>query len=209
MPVPNVLRVVLVRHADAGVPSPGRPDGDRALVPAGEAAARRLAQFAILDRATGFYAGLERRMVASIQPAASDRGRQVVVMPALSEGAAGTWLPGDAFRETACRYFTEPGSAAAPGWEPAADVARRFGAQVDALRAANPPDRNGDRVIPGVVVVATGGRAAVAFLAERLQWPGGDAFATWSRLRLPDVAVLDLPIDGAPELVIPFGTLPV
>ncbi len=209
MPVPNVLRVVLVRHADAGVPSPGRPDGDRALVPAGEAAARRLAQFAIFDRATGFYAGLERRMVASIQPAASDRGRQVVVMPALSEGAAGTWLPGDAFRDAIRRYFTEPTVAPGPGWEPARDVVRRLGGQVEALRGACPPDRNPDRVVPGIAVVATGGRAAVAFLADRLGWTGEDALATWSRLRLPDVAVLDLPADDVPALVIPFGALPV
>lgn len=205
--LPRVLRVVLVRHADAGTPAPGSRDDARGLTPDGESAARRLAQFGIFDRATGFFAGPEARMAATIAPVAAARGCAVVVMPALAEGAAGGWLPSDAFAETIRRYFTEASVTAMPGWESRDAVAWRVGAQVDALRGACPPDVNPDRVVPGVAVVATGGRAAITFLAARLGWAADEAHAAWSRLRLPDLSVIDLPADGTPHLVIPFGTL--
>jgi hypothetical protein len=204
-----VLRIVLVRHADAGTPASSARTDSRGLTAGGEAAARRLAQFGLFDRATAYFAGPEARMAATIEPAAAVHGRRVVVMPALAEGAAGGWLPADTFAEAVHRYFTLPAVPSLPGWEASRTVAWRVGAQVDALRVACPPDTNPDRVVPGVAVVATGGRAAIAFLADRLGWSAPQAHAAWSRLRVPDVAVLDLPADGVPQLVIPFGAFAV
>ena len=147
--LPRVLRVVLVRHADAGTPAPGSRDDARGLTPDGESAARRLAQFGIFDRATGFFAGPEARMAATIAPVAAARGRAVVVMPALAEGAAGGWLPSDAFAETIRRYFTEASATAMPGWESRDAVrvhVRRTGtAEGVDLRADAPRDR-----VPGL-----------------------------------------------------------
>lgn len=208
-PLPRVLRVVLVRHAAAVAPTTGAHDESRGLTPAGQAAAHRLAQFGIFDRASGFFAGPQARMAATIAPVAAVHGRPVVEMPALAEGAAGGWLSPERFDATVRRYFTEPAAAPMPGWEPRHAVERRVAAQVEAVRGACPPDSNSDRVVPGVAVVATGGRAAITFLADRLGWTVDEAHAAWLRLRFPDVAVIDLPADGAPRLVIPFGALPV
>ncbi|NBT95499.1 MAG: hypothetical protein EBT47_10985 [Chloroflexi bacterium] len=84
-----------------------------------------------------------------------------------------------------------------------------------------------------MVVVSTGGRVAIAWLASCLGWSGADAETAWRRLRFPDIAVVDLPkgppngeqagpgwagrsglqsgVSGsggeAARLVIPFGTL--
>lgn len=207
--LPRVLRVIVVRHAAAVPPSTGVRADARGLTPDGEAAARRLAQFGVFDRATGFFAGPEARMTATIAPVATAHAQRVVVMPALAEGAVGGWLPPERFAEAVSRFFDEPAIAPMPGWESRESVARRVGGQVEAVRGACPPDVNPDRVVPGVAVVATGGRAAVAFLADRLGWTGTEAHSTWSTLRLPDLAVIDLPIVGAPHLVIPFGALSV
>jgi broad specificity phosphatase PhoE len=207
LPLPRVLRVVLVRHAAADTPTPGARDDTRGLTPEGEGAARRLAQFGMFDRATGFFAGPEARMGATIAPVAVAHKRPVVELPALAEGAAGGWLPPQLFDDAVRRYFTQPTVMAMPGWETRQEVGWRFGAQVEALRSACPPDVNPDRVVPGVAVVATGGRAAITFLADSLGWTTDEAHAAWSRLRFPDVAVIDLPTDRAPQMVISFGAL--
>lgn len=207
--LPRVLRVVLVRHAAAVPPSTGVRADARGLTPDGEAAARRLAQFGVFDRATGFFAGPEARMTATIAPVAAVQGRSVVEMPALAEGDSGGWLSPELFDAAVRRYFAEPASAPMPGWESRHAVGWRVGGQVEAVRGACPPDVSPDRVVPGVAVIATGGRAAITFLADQLEWTADEAHAAWTRLRFPDVAVIDLPIDGAPRLVIPFGALPV
>ena len=207
--LPRVLRIVLVRHAAAVTPELGGRDDTRGLTLEGQVAALRLAQFGMFDRASGFFAGPEARMAETIAPVAAARERPVVQMPALAEGAAGGWLSPELFDAAARRYFTEPATLPMPGWETRQSVAWRVGAQIEALRAACPPDVNPDRVVPGVAVVATGGRAAITFVADRLGWTANEALDAWARLRFPDVAVIDLPADGAPRLVIPFGALTV
>ena len=230
--VPQVLRVVLVRHATAEAPGSGVPI-DRPLTPDGMSQADRLRWLNLFDLATGFYAGPEARMVATLAPGAASRGREVVIKAALAETASGGWLPDDQFAEVIGRYFAHPAIVPAPGWEAGSVAAQRFGSQVEALRAAHPPHVNRDRAVPGVVVVSTGGRVAIAWLASCLGWSGADAESAWRRLRFPDIAVVDLP-KGAPNveqvgpgwagrsglqsgvsgsggeaarLVIPFGTL--
>jgi len=190
--VPQVLRVVLVRHATAEAPGAGVPI-DRPLTPDGMSQADRLRWLNLFDLATGFYAGPEARMIATLAPGATSRGREVVNKAALAETASGGWLPDDQFAEVIGRYFAHPAIVPAPGWEAGSVAAQRFGSQVEALRAAHPPHVNRDRAVPGVVVVSTGGRVAIAWLASCLGWSGADAESAWRRLRFPDIAVVDLP----------------
>ncbi len=204
--VPQVLRVVLVRHATAQAPGSGVPT-DRPLTSDGLAQADRLRWLNLFDLATGFYAGPASRTIGTLAPGASSRGRDVMPMGALGESASGGWLPDDQFAEALARYFAHPGIVPAPGWESGSVAAQRFGSQVEALRAAHPPHVNRDRAVPGVVVVSTGGRVAIAWLASSLGWSGADAESAWRRLRNPDIAVIDLPRDEASRLIIPFGTL--
>jgi len=196
--VPQVLRVVLVRHATAEAPGAGVPI-DRPLTPDGMSQADRLRGLNLFDLATGFYAGPEARMIATLAPGATSRGREVVNKAALAETASGGWLPDDQFAEVIGRYFAHPAIVPAPGWEAGSVAAQRFGSQVEALRAAHPPHVNRDRAVPGVVVVSTGGRVAIAWLASCLGWSGADAESAWRRLRFPDIAVVDLP-KGAPNV---------
>jgi len=196
--VPQVLRVVLVRHATAEAPGSGVPI-DRPLTPDGMSQADRLRWLNLFDLATGFYAGPEARMIATLAPGATSRGREVVNKAALAETASGGWLPDDQFAEVIGRYFAHPAIVPAPGWEAGSVAAQRFGSQVEALRAAHPPHVNRDRAVPGVVVVSTGGRVAIAWLASCLGWSGADAESAWRRLRFPDIAVVDLP-KGAPNV---------
>ncbi len=204
--VPQVLRVVLVRHATAQARGSGVPT-DRPLTSDGMSQADRLRWLNLFDLATGFYAGPEVRTVGTLAPGAMSRGREVVTMGALAETASGAWLPDDQFAGVIGRYFAHPAIVPAPGWESGAVAAQRFGSQVEALRAAHPPHVNRDRAVPGVVVVSTGGRVAIAWLASRLGWSGADAESTWRRLRNPDIAVVDLPKGEAARLIIPFGVL--
>lgn len=217
--VPQVLRVVLVRHAAAEAPGSGVPI-DRPLTSDGMSQADRLRWLNLFDLATGFYAGPEARMIATLAPGATSRGREVVSKAALAETASGGWLPDDQFAEVIGRYFAHPAIVPAPGWEPGSVAAQRFGSQVEALRAAHPPHVNRDRAVPGVVVVSTGGRVAIAWLASCLGWSGADAESAWRRLRFPDIAVVDLPKGEAnvnqaglgwggeaARLIIPFGVL--
>ena len=190
--VPQVLRVVLVRHASAEAPGAGVPI-DRPLTSDGMSKADRLRWLNLFDLATGFYAGPEARMIATLAPGATARGREVVSKAALAETASGGWLPDDQFAEVIGRYFAHPAIVPAPGWESGSVAAQRFGSQVEALRAAHPPHVNRDRAVPGVVVVSTGGRVAIAWLASCLGWSGADAESAWRRLRNPDIAVVDLP----------------
>ena len=138
-------------------------------------------------------------MVATLAPGAASRGREVVIKAALAETASGGWLPDDQFAEVIGRYFAHPAIVPAPGWEAGSVAAQRFGSQVEALRAAHPPHVNRDRAVPGVVVVSTGGRVAIAWLASCLGWSGADAETAWRRLRFPDIAVVDLP-KGPPNV---------
>ena len=190
--VPQVLRVVLVRHATAQAPGSGVPI-DRPLTSDGMSQADRLRWLNLFDLATGFYAGPEARMIGTLAPGATSRGREVLNMAALAETASGGWLPDEQFAEVIGRYFAHPAIVPAPGWEAGSVAAQRFGSQVEALRAAHPPHVNRDRAVPGVVVVSTGGRVAIAWLASCLGWSGADAETAWRRLRFPDIAVVDLP----------------
>ena len=218
--IPRRHRLILVRHAQSA-PDPQHNPREWDLTEEGRAAARRLAALGLLDRADAFYAGPEPKMVHTIEHAATSRDREVRqdaafaethsagwVGPATPASATGSAPPRTAeFEDTIRRFIEQPDQAAAPGWETAVAARERFSAGVERLRAAYEPNVNRDRVLPGTVVICTGGRMLAAYLSHLLGWSPADTFSHWQSLRMPDLAVLELHEDGQGHIVIPFGTL--
>ena len=221
--IPRHHRLILIRHAQSAV-DPQRPPAEWGLTEDGEAAARRLAALGLLDRAMGFYAGPEPKMIQSLEPAVIDRRHTVQADAAFAETHSEGFLGNDQFLAAVQRVFTAPDEPPAPRWETATAACSRFAAGVDRLRQVHEPDRNGDRVVPGTVVICTGGRMLISYLAAVLDWSAAEAMAHWRALKMPDLAVLELdeqPEDaqrpkgvrgwgegvGKGDLVIPFGTL--
>ena len=170
-------------------------------------AAGRLGALALLDHAGGFYAGPEPKMVETLTPAAAQRGQTVTEEAGFGESASEGWLGEAAFREAVQRFFARPGEPPAPGWEPAAAAAARFGTAATARLAAHAVVVARGHALPGTMAVASGGRALTAYLAAQMGLDAAAAFAQWEALRMPDVAVLELAPGEAPRMVIPFGTL--
>jgi broad specificity phosphatase PhoE len=184
--VPQAHRVILVRHA----------------------AARRLSALALFDHAGGFYAGPEPRMAQTLTPVAAGYDFRVQVDEAFAEThSAGFFDDEEEFLATVRRFFEQPDEPPAPGWEAASDAATRFAAGIDRLRAVHQPVVRPGHALPGTFAIASGGRALTAYLAHTLGYSPEHAFAQWQRLRMPDLAVLELPAEREPRVVIPFGTL--
>src|SRR5690242_13317980 len=105
--IPRRHRLILVRHAQSAV-DPQRPPSEWGLTEAGAAAARRLAALGLFDRAHGFYAGAEPKMVQTCEPAAAERERQVQVDPAFSETHSEGFFDNDEFLATIKRFLDRP-----------------------------------------------------------------------------------------------------
>ncbi|HET7771751.1 MAG TPA: histidine phosphatase family protein [Chloroflexota bacterium] len=205
--IPRRHRLILIRHARSA-PDPQRNPREWDLADEGHAAARRLAALGLLDRADAFYAGPEPKMVHTVEPAATSRDRQVRQEAAFAETHSAGWVGGDAeFQDTIQRFVEQPDQPAVPGWETAVAARERFSAGVERLRAEYEPNVNRDRVLPGTIVICTGGRMLTAYLSHLLGWTPADTFTRWQSLRMPDLAVLELHEDGQGHIVIPFGTL--
>jgi len=180
------------------------------LTEEGHAAARRLAALGLLDRADAFYAGPEPKMIHTLEPAATMRDRPVREDAAFAETHSAGWVGGDAdFQETITRFVQHPDQETAPGWETAVAARERFSAGVERLRAEYEPNVNRDRVLPGTVVICTGGRMLAAYLSHLLSCTPEEPLTHWHSLRMPDLAVIELAEDGQGHIVIPFGTLTV
>ncbi len=206
--VPQAHRLILVRHAHSRV-DPARHPRGWGLTEEGRWGARRLAALALFERAAGFYAGPEPKAVETLAPVATEHGQQVQVEAAFAETASGEWASEQDFLATVRRLLEAPHQPPAPGWEPAQGATQRFAAGVDRLRARHSPVVKGGHALPGTVAIATGGRMLTAYLTDLLGPPADGAFDAWRRLRLPDLAVLELSPTAPPRLVIPFGTLTV
>ena len=205
--IPRRHRLILIRHARSA-PDPQRNPREWDLTEEGHAAARRLAALGLLDRADAFYAGPEPKMVHTIEPAAMSRDRQVHEDAAFAETHSGGWVGGDAeFQETIRRFIERPDEPAGDGWETAAAARERFSAGVERLRAEYEPNVSRDRVLPGTIVICTGGRMLAAYLSPLLAWTPADTFTRWQSRKMPDLAVLELHEDGQAHIVIPFGRL--
>lgn len=204
--IPQTQRVILVRHATPH-PDPHSPSREWRLSEEGHAAARRLAALALFDRASGFYAGPEPKARETLAPAAAERKHEVRPYDDLGEAGSGGWLGERDFVAAVRRFFALPQEPAAPGWEPAGTAAARFAARVEALRTEHPPAVYPGHALPGTFAIASGGRVLAAYLAQLLGYDAEQTFDLWRRLRMPDLAVIELPAGGPPRLVIPFGTL--
>jgi broad specificity phosphatase PhoE len=204
--IPQTNRIVLVRHAQSRVDRASHPR-EWGLTEDGRAAARRLAALGLFDRASGFYAGPEPKMRETLAPLAAAHGHEVHAEAALAETESEGWLGDGDFRTTVRRFFDAPHAAPAPGWEAAGQAVARFNARAEALRAVHAPQAYRGHALPGTFVVASGGRLLTAYLASQLGLSAAQAFETWSRLRMPDLAVLELSATAPPRLVIPFGVL--
>ncbi len=206
--IPRAHRVILVRHAQSQV-NPARDASEWGLTEAGQAAARRLSALALFEHAAGFCAGPEPKLRETLAPVAALYGMAVQSEPNFAETRSAGWLNGDAFLETVRRLFAAPNQAPAEGWEAASAAAARFAAGVERLCARHEPIVHPGHALPGTFAVASGGRALVGYLAEVLGLNAEQAFETWQRLRMPDLAVLDLVPEQPPRLAIPFGALKV
>jgi broad specificity phosphatase PhoE len=207
--IPEVHRVILVRHARSRV-DPPRPPRVWGLTEDGRSAARRLAALALFDHATGYYAGPEPKMVQTLEPVAALRSRAVVQEAGFAESASEGWLGEAQFRETVRRFFARRAEAPAPGWEPADAVAARFGAAIARRLVEHAVVVTPGHALPGTFAVASGGRALMAYLSAELGPDALDAvvaFERWGALRMPDLAVLELAPGEATRVIVPFGTL--
>jgi len=207
--IPRRHRLILVRHARSA-PDPARNPREWDLTEEGHGAARRLSALGLLDRADAFYAGPEPKMVHTLEPAATIRDRSVREDPAFAETGSEGWVGGEAeFQKTIQRFVERADQPTAPGWETAVAARERFSAGVERLRAEYEPNVSRDRVLPGTVVICTGGRMLAAYLSHLLFWTPEETLTRWHSLRMPDLAVLELAEDGQGHIVIPFGTLTV
>ena len=205
--IPRRHRLILVRHAQSRI-DPSRNPREWGLSEEGQAGARRLAALGLFDRADAFYAGAEPKMIETLDPVATARDRRVQADPDFGETHSEGWIGSpDEFNAIVRRLFEAPDTPPAPGWETGTAARRRFGAAVERLRQFHEPPANRDRVLPATVAIATGGRMLMTYLSGPLDWSAVEAFAQWQRLRMPDLAVLELDEAGKGQIVVPFGTL--
>jgi len=204
--LPQACRVILVRHARPRIRL-AQPAPEWELNPEGQEAAGRLNALALFEHPTGLYAGPEPKMRATLASLSAERGIPVETDPAFAESAAGGWLAEGEFLATVGRFFTAPEQPAANGWEPAVAAVSRFAAGIDRLRPHYGPVVSPGHVNPGTFAVVSGGRVLTAYLASLLEYPPETAFQVWRRLRMPDIAVIELAPDAPTRLVIPFGVL--
>jgi|SRR5436190_1182750 len=204
--IPNAHRIIFVRHAESQV-DPAHDPGEWGLTDEGRAAARRLAALALFEHAAGFYAGPEPKLRETLAPVAAEHGQPVREEPAFAETRSAGWLGEEVFHATVRQLFAAPDRPPAPGWETALAAAARFAAGVERLCARHGPVVYPGHALPGTFAVASGGRALVGYLASLLGYHPDEAFGTWERLRLPDLAVVDLAPEQPPRLVISFGAL--
>ncbi|MBI3972639.1 MAG: histidine phosphatase family protein [Chloroflexi bacterium] len=206
--IPQTHRLILVRHAHSSV-DPARPAREWGLADDGRAAARRLASLAVFDHAAGFYAGPEPKMLATLAPVAAEHGQQVQPEPGFAETHSEGWLGGEQFLSTVHRFFETPDQPPAPDWETAAAAAARFAAAVERLRARHAPVVHPGHALPATFAIASGGRMLTAYLSHLLGYSAERALEAWHRLKMPDIAVVELAATAPPRVVILFGTLAV
>ena len=116
--------------------------------------------------------------------------------PWARRGARAGWRRRGSSRPWCGASSTTPG-APAPGWETRAEATERFQGAVERLLTRHPVVVHPGHALPGTVAIASEGRRMLcAYLAHAL---GLDAraFAVWSALRMPDLAVLELAPDTA------------
>ncbi|HEX2515076.1 MAG TPA: histidine phosphatase family protein [Chloroflexota bacterium] len=205
--IPQAHRLILVRHAHSQV-DPQRDPHTWGLTERGRRDAARLAALALFDHASGYYAGAEPKMEQTLAPVAAAHGMTVQPEAALGETGSKGWLAEEGqFKAVVRRFFDQPQAPPAPGWETRAEATERFQGAVERLLTRHPVVVHPGHALPGTVAIASGGRMLCAYLAHSLGLDAAQAFAVWSALRMPDLAVLELAPERTAFLVVPFGTI--
>ncbi len=180
------VRVVLVRHCRSAVDTT-TPPPTWGLTAEGHRQAAELVSSPWLATATVLAAGPEPKMVQTLHPTAERLGVDVVIDDAFRETDA-SWLPDGEFLSSVSRLFASRTSSPAAGWEPSRDAARRFFAGVTSISSSR-SDVD--------VVVCSGGRVLTSLLMEVAAIDSKRAFSYWQSICMPDIAVVDLPANGA------------
>ena len=188
-PYSEGVRLVLVRHCRSAVDA-ATPPPTWGLTAEGHRQAAELVSSPWLATATVLAAGPEPKMVQTLRPTAERLGVDVVIDDAFRETDA-SWLPDGEFLSSVSRVFASPTSSPAAGWEPSREAALRFLAGVTSI-SSSWPDVD--------IVVCSGGRVLTSLLVEVAAIDAEHAFSYWQSIRMPDIAVVDLPANGAPVM---------
>lgn len=195
-PYSDSVRVVLVRHCRSAVDASTHPS-TWGLTAEGHRQAAELELSPWLTTATVLAAGPEPKMVETLRPTAQRLGVDIVIDDAFRETDA-RWLPDEEFQSTVSQLFASPASSPAAGWEPSHEAALRFLAGVASISRTRPDED---------LVVCSGGRALTSLLIELTAIDTDATFSYWQSIRMPDIAVLDMPPNGTPVMLQHFDTV--
>jgi broad specificity phosphatase PhoE len=181
-------RLTLVRHGRPAV-DPTVPAAEWTLDPAGRPAVRALR--GSLPAEAAWRSSPEPKAVAT---AAALTDRPVRPVDDLHEAVRpATWFDDPTeFAAAVRRSIEAPDQPAVPGWEPASQTRSRVVAAVRELLAE--PRSSADLVLVGH---GTAWTLLVAELTER-----APDLAAWERMAMPDLAVLEVPSDGGPAILV-------
>lgn len=177
------MKVYLVRHGAVTV-RPDLPLAQWHLSPEGRAGVDALADKLFWPQVRGIHASAEPKAEATAQRIAARHALPIRIETELRE-VERPWTEGD-YAAAVRRYLA--GEALA-GWEPRDQALARVRSCIDGIVKRH----------EGLdVAIVSHGLALTLYLAALLDLDGAKAHELWSRIRFPDVAVLD-PLAGRLE----------
>lgn len=182
------MLVYLVRHAGVAV-RPERPSTEWHLSAVGREAAQSLSQEPHWAGLRGLHTSPEPKALGTAQRIAAANGQRLLVEPDLREVGRRAWVA-EGYSELVRGYLggTEVGA-----WEARDSALGRVRRSIDGIAAR---ERGHD------VAVVSHGLVLTLYLAALLDLDPSASFELWSRMRFPDLGVIDLP---AKSLVREFG----
>ncbi len=177
----------LVRHAKASV-RPELPPAQWHLSPEGRADAEALAAEPRWAGLEMVYTSPEPKAAATAQRLAARHGLAIRFEPDLREVERDDWLD-EGFDDATRRYLA---GEAIPSWEPREIAAARITTCIDGIAARHEGD----------VAVVSHGTALTLYVASFGDRDGVGGYELWSRLAMPDVALVDA---AARQVVQRFG----
>lgn len=179
------MRLYLLRHA-APLVRDGQPSAQWHLSPEGRAAADRLADDDCWHGVTALYASPEPKAIGTAQRIAARHGLPLRIAPDLRE-VERPWVE-DGYPDLVRRYLA---GETLDGWEPrSAALGRVRGVATRAGESARP------------VALVSHGLLLTLYVSELLGIGSDEAYAIWSAMRFPDLAVVDT---EARRVEWPFG----
>jgi broad specificity phosphatase PhoE len=172
-----VTRLYLIRHAAVEVRRDRGPEHWH-LSAEGRAAVDRLAEEPYWANVRGLHSSPEPKAFATAQRIAARHGLRVRIESDLREVEGRTWVAED-YEAQVRRYFA--GEAVAT-WEPLLTALGRISSCIDGIATRH------EGLEVGVV---SHGLVLTLYVSDLLGLDGAGTFELWSRMRLPDVAVVD------------------